>query len=505
MDEPETHPLEVILRVCAEAAPEPWYPSTHAEAAGVPRAVLDPYLDRLRLAGLVRLTDWVQGHGQGYALTPEGAQVLQTPRLLRRLRDGQVPVRAEAQRPAGAGSGLESRTRSDEVVRVLQGTDPPTLTWILMAINVLVFLAGLTLALWLGVSPGAYLAGKSTAVLRLEGALSGGDFYLRHQWWRLLTSAFVHIGWIHLAMNMVGLYLVGPALERVWGHGRFLTLYLVSGLGGGCGMLLDHPTASGAGASGAWWGLLGAMVVWIYLHREVLPGPVKSQWQSQLAMLLGLNLVVTFTVSGISRGGHFGGGIAGLLVALPLDYLRFGPGRRRWLALVGVMAVPFICLVLVRQAWQGWQGARVRERQAQVEFSEWGKRYYADVAGAALNARDVYYRRAEPLLEQGPSWRPPARVQQVKQALHAARDQLNGVRDELHQAGPSSSSVIRRLEETSEECLEAWNGLLEAAEQLLSLERADATREAAGLERLRNQKERVQEAEKRWIENFTRE
>jgi len=81
--------LETILRQCAEAAPSPWYPSAYARTRGIPRDDLDPDLDRLRMAGLIHLTDWVQGQGQGYALTPDGEHVLQTPRELARLRAGQ--------------------------------------------------------------------------------------------------------------------------------------------------------------------------------------------------------------------------------------------------------------------------------------------------------------------------------------------------------------------------------------------------------------------------------
>src|SRR5947208_1219339 len=89
------NPLEAILKLCAEAAPNPWYPSVFAQTSGIPRAQLDPHLDTLRLGGLIRLTDWVQGRGQGYALTPEGEAVVQSPRLLEMLRSkGVAPVPA---------------------------------------------------------------------------------------------------------------------------------------------------------------------------------------------------------------------------------------------------------------------------------------------------------------------------------------------------------------------------------------------------------------------------
>src|SRR5579859_7056679 len=89
--------LEILLRECQAAAPRPWYPSEYAQQTGVARATIDADLDQLRLAGLVRLSDWVQGKGQGYLLTPEGEEILRNTRYLRRLRtDGAAPMPAPA-------------------------------------------------------------------------------------------------------------------------------------------------------------------------------------------------------------------------------------------------------------------------------------------------------------------------------------------------------------------------------------------------------------------------
>ena len=98
MANPNTELLEIILRECAAARPQPWYPSEYARATGVPRAPLDDALDELRANGLVHLTPWVEGHGQGYQLTQHGMEVLVQPRLLARLRQGQVTP-APAERP----------------------------------------------------------------------------------------------------------------------------------------------------------------------------------------------------------------------------------------------------------------------------------------------------------------------------------------------------------------------------------------------------------------------
>ena len=78
--------LDALLRLCGEAAPAPWYPSVYAREAGISRDSLDPDLEKLRMGGLIHLTEWVQGRGQGYKLTPVGEQVLGSPRALSHLR-----------------------------------------------------------------------------------------------------------------------------------------------------------------------------------------------------------------------------------------------------------------------------------------------------------------------------------------------------------------------------------------------------------------------------------
>src|SRR4051794_508507 len=115
MAKSHTELLEMILRECAAAQTHPWYPAAFAKATGVPREPLDASLDQLRLSGLVKLTPWVAGQGQGYQLTPHGAEVLQQPRLLARLRAGDVPEpRQEAEAPVVERHALDN-SRSEKV------------------------------------------------------------------------------------------------------------------------------------------------------------------------------------------------------------------------------------------------------------------------------------------------------------------------------------------------------------------------------------------------------
>ena len=219
MSESSEHLLETILRQCGVSAPEPWYPSAYVHATGMQREVIDPYLDQLRMGGLIRLTDWVEGKGQGYVLTEAGTHVLENTRQLARLRRGEVPaVKVNAEAASDHGYMLPSGWERGEAVRAafMQPTTP-VVTFGLILVNVLWFAAGLALAIRdnIGVQGFLFMTDpRADSLLHKLGALEGGDVYFRHEWWRLFTCCFVHIGLIHLAVNMYSLYVVGPLLER---------------------------------------------------------------------------------------------------------------------------------------------------------------------------------------------------------------------------------------------------------------------------------------------------
>src|SRR5207248_2854033 len=153
---------------------------------------------------------------------------------------------------------------------------------------------------------------------------------------------FVHIGFLHLLVNMYSLYVVGPLLERMWGRWLFLLLYLITGLLGSCNMVYFSTSSArlGAGASGALWGIMASMATWVFLNRGHLPRQLVAAWKRQLLIVFVLNVLITTSVPNISAAAHFGGGIAGLLIAVPLHYARHGSGGLRWLAALCVAAVP---------------------------------------------------------------------------------------------------------------------------------------------------------------------
>ncbi|WP_420450713.1 rhomboid family intramembrane serine protease [Ilumatobacter sp.] len=257
------------------------------------------------------------------------------------------PACAECLEQASVGSHCvecAEATRPDVVTRARywQASKPAIVATSLIALNVAIF-AWMVLA-----SGGEALAGGGTrahADLALfdswrTGILEtargpvrvsdGGD------WYRLVTSGFVHYGIIHLAFNMYFLWVLGNQMEPQLGRGRFAALYAASLLGGSAGVVVIDSGGFSAGASGAIFGLLGAFAVGVWQHGV-------NPFSTQIGTLLLINLGITFFIGGISIGGHVGGLVAGSICG----FVMMAPGYKgypRWStwalpAVVGLAAV----------------------------------------------------------------------------------------------------------------------------------------------------------------------
>jgi membrane associated rhomboid family serine protease len=166
------------------------------------------------------------------------------------------------------------------------------------------------------------------------------------EWYRLVTGGFLHANLIHIGFNMYLLWLLGQVLEPAFGRLRFGLLYGVSLLAGSFGAILLSPTAPTVGASGAVFGLMGAMVI-----AQRAAG--IDVWRSGIGGLVAVNLLLTFAISNISIGGHLGGLIGGTIAALCLIELpsRLSTNRRDGL-IVGTVLVAAIGIACVAGA--GW-------------------------------------------------------------------------------------------------------------------------------------------------------
>jgi rhomboid protease GluP len=187
---------------------------------------------------------------------------------------------------------------------------PYTITIALIAINTLVFLAMVAS----GVS--------FTSPTPQEVFNWGGDFgpatVGAHQWWRLLTSTFVHFGIIHIALNMYVLYQIGPFIEKVFGRARYLLIYFFAGLAGSLVSVWIHPNAVGAGASGAIFGLYGAVFGFLLIHRRTLNPAVTSSIGKSAGIFVLYNVLFGSMRGTTDLSAHIGGLVAGFLAGMLL-------------------------------------------------------------------------------------------------------------------------------------------------------------------------------------------
>jgi membrane associated rhomboid family serine protease len=242
-----------------------------------------------------------------------------------------APVGLRCPEHSGKAQGVQKVARA---VSSVGGRRMNGVTLALIGVNVAVYLAEL--------AAGGQVNGTGNWIYEHGALFASGAFHFggapmgvaHGEWWRMLTAAFLHYGPLHLGMNMYGLYIAGSLLEQVIGRWRFLGLYIAAGIAGSAGALWLEPNGATAGASGAIFGVFGALFV-LERRRHIATG-------GQIAALIVLNLVFTFAVPGISVGGHIGGLIGG--VALMLVLLQF---RRSALISVASMFGVIVIAVVI--------------------------------------------------------------------------------------------------------------------------------------------------------------
>lgn len=213
------------------------------------------------------------------------------------------------------------------------GRGRPVVTIALVALNLLVFVATVLQARGIMDVTGSPLF---NAWALAPGLVADGD------WWRLLTNGFLHFGLIHIALNMIALWMLGQQLEPVLGRWRFLATYLISLLGGSAACMLFYPADQGvAGASGAVFGLLGAFLVVLIRMRM----PV-----SLILPTIFINVVISVVVPGISLLAHLGGALAGAAATAAIVYVPRTNRTALQTGLLGGLAALVIVLAVLGAA-----------------------------------------------------------------------------------------------------------------------------------------------------------
>lgn len=182
------------------------------------------------------------------------------------------------------------------------------ITSVIVAINVAVYVG---CALYSQVTHQGSPMEFSISMLLRWGA-DFGPLTLDGQWWRIFTSMWLHGGLIHVGANMYCFWDFGRIAERVYGRGRYLSIYLLTGLASSIASLAIHPATVSVGASGAIFGVAGALVFPFYRKRLHLPPPVMKSMLRSLGSFIAINLVIGSIVPVIDNSAHVGGLLAGL-------------------------------------------------------------------------------------------------------------------------------------------------------------------------------------------------
>ena len=144
------------------------------------------------------------------------------------------------------------------------------------------------------------------------GALFGPYTVLKGEWWRLFTAMFLHGGMTHILMNMFSLYLIGRGVEVYFERKAYISIYLFSGLLGGMASLYMHPESLGVGASGAIFGIFGALAGFFLAHRDKIASHSKA-FMKDFGIVLGINLVIGLSIPSIDVSAHIGGLVIGII------------------------------------------------------------------------------------------------------------------------------------------------------------------------------------------------
>lgn len=191
----------------------------------------------------------------------------------------------------------EARRSAPKVRSAMRATAPAVMT--IIAIDVFVFMLQIV------------LGGEVTSALLLSPSLIDAG-----EWWRLFTPMLVHGGTLHVFLNMYILYIYGPNVEQAFGSVRFVLLFLISGFMGSAFSYAFPPDNASVGASGAIFGIVGVLVVYLYKRRRT---QFMAHYLRGMAIFIGLNLVFGFMFPGIDNFAHIGGLVGGALLGLGFD------------------------------------------------------------------------------------------------------------------------------------------------------------------------------------------
>lgn len=353
--------------------------------------------------------------------------------------------------------------------RLNAATPRAVVTPALLAINIGVFLVMAALGIRvLGGRPDEYLRfGANFAPLTTGG-----------EWWRLVTCTFVHFGVVHLALNMWALWDTGRLTERLFGNVGFAALYLFAGVAGGSASMLWNQQVIGVGASGAVFGVFGALLAYMTVQRGSIPANVINRLRASTSVFVVYSLLYGFTQAGIDNAAHLGGLVGGfatgLILARPLDPLT----RHRRNVPRALLAALLAAVTLPTAAWLTPDPSRVYRQaialQKEIEvFSAAENELLAAFQGVVDQSRHGKLSDADALRELRlrilPEWgravarlagveldaRAPTRqdYELLMRYAVAQRDAIKATADYLETGNPAYERMLGELRKQAQEAL----------------------------------------------------
>jgi rhomboid protease GluP len=214
-----------------------------------------------------------------------------------------------------------------------------SLTQVLLGVNVAVFLLALAY-------PSLENVGANYGPLTMTG-----------QWWRLVTYMFFHSGWIHIAINMWCLWDLGALCESLYGRATFAAVYLITGVAGGVATVAWRPLGATVGASGAVFGLAGALVASYYLGEFSLPSSVIKATLRSVAFFVVVSVVLGGMFPGVDNACHIGGLISGMILGALIA--RVAPERDQLLQRTGVLVFVAVLVIASALGVFRWRGSQI--------------------------------------------------------------------------------------------------------------------------------------------------
>jgi rhomboid protease GluP len=290
-----------------------------------------------------------KGHWQAYLVCAHESSATALVNRLPVIVDSNLFTFGEAQQ--------ELKTRMEQLPQAAPAA------WALLALNILVYLA----VAWSGAN---WLEFKPDYLADVGGNFS--PYTTDGQWWRLVSAMFLHSGLMHLVFNMYALYSFGLLAERLYGTKAFLGIYLLAGVVGSCGTLLFSSNAVGVGASGAIFGIMGALVAFLATDKDFLSDGARKRLLTNFAIFAAYMLSQGFGKAGIDNAAHVGGILTGLTLGWftgsPLKFRQEGGDWLSGRVAAGIALVLLVAGVAVAAAPK--PGADFRIHVAMIELTK---------------------------------------------------------------------------------------------------------------------------------------